>query len=566
MDTKRNILAVLLIGIIIILTPYYMSLFEPVGTEKPTNTLPNNSSETKITPDDYAQTTLNNPINISREKIIYIETDLYIAAISNQSGGSFKEFRLKKYLGGFNVEDKYDPYSYVSLIPNTSNACSPCLTMKKNTQINSYIFNDYFTSAFIDGDTIFIAPDDVYTLDFTYNHTDGFTITKSVEFAGNSYLTNQYIEFIADDFNYSDVLQLSWDEGLLPTELIEMDDIQNAGVVINQAGEIENFHHTDNTEIPETVLRGNTNWIALKSKYFIAAIIPESTGTYGSYSYKNILFNDREITPKYSMSVGFPSANSVNLNFGLYLGPLDYNILSQYGIGLENALSLGWQFIRPFSKLVLKLLEFLHRFLNNYGLVLIVFALLIRIITGPLTKKSAMSSQKMQKIQPIIKKVQEKYKNDPQKRNQETIALYKKHEVNPLGGCLPILIQMPLLFALFTVFRTTIEFRGAEFFWWIKDLSQPDAIFQLPFSIPLYGDSVCVLPVFMGVTMFFQQRTSMATMDKSQKVPMYFMSAFFFLLFNQFPSGLNLYYSVSNVLNIIQQRSIRKNVTAKKSA
>ena len=164
----------------------------------------------------------------------------------------------------------------------------------------------------------------------------------------------------------------------------------------------------------------------------------------------------------------------------------------------------------------------------------------------------------MQTVQPKMKKLQKKHKNDSQRLNQEMVKLYKTEGVNPLGGCLPMLIQMPLLFSLFIVFRSTIEFRGAPFFLWITDLSQPDVLFYLPFHIPIYGGHVGLLPIVLGISMFLSQRLSMATMDKSQKPMMYFMTAFFFLLFNQFPSGLNLYYTVYNILNYFQQKNLKK--------
>ena len=141
--------------------------------------------------------------------------------------------------------------------------------------------------------------------------------------------------------------------------------------------------------------------------------------------------------------------------------------------------------------------------------------------------------------------------------NQEVMALYKEKGVNPLGGCLPMLLQMPLLWALFVVFRSTIEFRGAKFIFWIKDLSQPDVIINLPFSLPIYGAHIADLPLLMGISIFLTQRMSMATMDKAQRPMMYIMNGFFVLLFNQFPSGLNLYYTVYNILNFFQQRTIR---------
>ncbi len=164
----------------------------------------------------------------------------------------------------------------------------------------------------------------------------------------------------------------------------------------------------------------------------------------------------------------------------------------------------------------------------------------------------------MQAVQPQLKKLQEKYKNDSKKLNQEMMKLYRENKVNPAGGCFPMLLQMPLLFSLFLVFRSTIEFRGAPFFGWISNLSQPDTIFNLSFHIPVYGNQVAFLPLLLGVSMFLTQKMSMANMDKKQKPMMYIMSAFFFLIFNSFPSGLNLYYLVYNILNYLQQRSLKK--------
>ena len=160
--------------------------------------------------------------------------------------------------------------------------------------------------------------------------------------------------------------------------------------------------------------------------------------------------------------------------------------------------------------------------------------------------------QRMQTLQPRMTELKEKYGKDPQRMNKETMKLYKESGVNPLSGCLPTLLQMPLLWAIFIVFRNTIELRDAAFIWWIKDLSAPDTIFQLPFTIPFYGDLVNILPIFMGVTMFIQQKMTMK--DPKQKAMVYFMPIFLTLIFNSFPSGLNLYYALFNLFSIIQQK------------
>ena len=147
----------------------------------------------------------------------------------------------------------------------------------------------------------------------------------------------------------------------------------------------------------------------------------------------------------------------------------------------------------------------MHEHIPNYGFVLIVFAFLVKLLVYPLTKKSYQSTTAMQAIQPEVNAIREKYKSNPTKMNQATMALYKEKGVNPLGGCLPMLLQMPLLFALFVVFRTTIELRAEPFIWWIRDLSAPDVI-NLPFSVPIYGAHVAALPILMVVSMFIQQK------------------------------------------------------------
>jgi YidC/Oxa1 family membrane protein insertase len=209
------------------------------------------------------------------------------------------------------------------------------------------------------------------------------------------------------------------------------------------------------------------------------------------------------------------------------------------------------------------LLKFFHQWFSNYGVVIILFSVIVKIVVFPLTKKSHQSSKEMQALQPEIARLKEKHKNNPQKLNQATMNLYKEHGVNPLGGCLPLLIQMPLLVSLFQVFRSTIELRGAYFFGWITDLSAPDVIFRLPLSIPLYGDGFAVLPIIMGITMFIQQKMMPTQASGQQKLMSYFMTGFFVLLFNGFPSGLNLYYTLFNVLTILQQKYLTPSIKEK---
>jgi YidC/Oxa1 family membrane protein insertase len=239
----------------------------------------------------------------------------------------------------------------------------------------------------------------------------------------------------------------------------------------------------------------------------------------------------------------------------LYIGPLEYDRIKQLGKNLDRTMNFGWAFIRPIAKVVHWFLLFLYNYIPNYGFVLLIFSVLVKILVYPLTKKSHVSTKKMQAIQPMLNELKEKHKNDQRKFAQAQMALFKEHGVNPLSGCIPILLQMPLLFALFTVFRSSIELRGAPFIFWINDLSRPDAVFDLGINIPFYGSQVAILPLLMGVTMFLQMKsTPMPQAGGQQKYMMYFMNGFFVLIFNQFPSGLVLYYTLFNVLTILQQK------------
>ena len=233
---------------------------------------------------------------------------------------------------------------------------------------------------------------------------------------------------------------------------------------------------------------------------------------------------------------------------------MEYGRIKALGVDLDSIMNFGWSFIRPIAKGVHYLLIKMNSFIPNYGVVLILFSILIKILVYPLTKKSYESTQRMQAVQPQLNALKEKYKNDQKKMSQAQMALFKEHGVNPLGGCFPILLQMPLLISLFQVFRSTIELRGAPFVLWIKDLSSPDSVVDLPFSLPIYGDQIAILPILMGITMFIQQRMMPTQASGQQKYMSYFMTVFFTLLFNTFPSGLNLYYTLFNVLTILQQK------------
>lgn len=294
----------------------------------------------------------------------------------------------------------------------------------------------------------------------------------------------------------------------------------------------------------QAVLSGPFEWVGMKSRYFAAVVltIEESESRIGGAVMTGGMRSGRYETEA-DVVVSLPAPGG-RFSHSVYVGPQEFRRLARIGHDLEDMNPYGWilqPIIQPIAKVVALVLVWMHETLNlAYGWVLVLFGIAVRVVLWPLNQKAMRSSMAMQAIQPEIKAIQERYKQDPQRLQQETMKLYKEHQVNPLGGCLPLLIPMPVLFALFFVFRETIEFRGVPFLW-LPDLSRAD---------PLY-----IIPVIMGLSMFGVSKLGQLGIPPTPQTKMmvYFMPVIFTVLFLNFSSGLNLYYAVSNIASIPQQ-------------
>ena len=536
---RNTLVAFFLISLVLIFTPKYMELVSPASTEtKSTDSLFVEPTPPQVPVQETRSSTLaatrqtGQPVLSSNpEEIISINTDLYSAEVSSMGGGSFNSFRFNRYF----------------------TADSKLVNIAKGNNL-------LITGKTLDGDDLNLSgPWDVHSKEngviqkivFKKEVFSGMFIYKSLLFYEDSYVVDVELDLTDVSNNIYRNAMFGWSGGLSSTEENLEDDLYYFNSYVYQGGELENLK-VGKGESEDKTFNGTTDWAALRTKYFTVAIIPENNKAVDRVTLSGV---GDEKTETYGASFVFDPINKEG--FRLYLGPLEYDRVTSLGVGLESIMDFGWSFIRPISKGVLYALKSMHGFIPNYGFVLIVFAFLIKLIVYPLTKKSYQSMSAMQAVAPEINELKEKYKSNPTKLNQATMELYKKRGVNPLGGCLPMLLQMPLLFALFQVFRTTIELRAEPFIWWITDLSSPDTVLLLPFKIPIYGSHVAILPVLMVVSMFVQQRMmSGAAQQPQQKTMQYFMTVFFFLMFNGFPSGLNLYYTLFNVLTIAQQKLI----------
>jgi YidC/Oxa1 family membrane protein insertase len=302
---------------------------------------------------------------------------------------------------------------------------------------------------------------------------------------------------------------------------------------------------------------GNVKWVALQDRYFMMSIIPEEVG---EASMRLYLKGDDLIEAQYALpdSVIGPGTQHT-YKYSLFFGPKSMQILGTVGHSLNKALDFGMFDI--LAKPCVWLMNKLYSVIPNYGIAIIVLTIMIKGVLWPLGSKSYKSMSEMKKIQPLMKEIREKHKNDKKKMNEEVMSLYRTYKINPLGGCLPMVVQLPVFFALYRMLYQAIELRHAPFFLWIDDLSAPDRLFRfdissIPFMEPPYG--IPVLTIIMGATMLLQQKMSPPMGDPTQAKMMMFMPLIFTVIFINFSAGLVLYWLVNNVLSISQQYYIQK--------
>lgn len=298
-------------------------------------------------------------------------------------------------------------------------------------------------------------------------------------------------------------------------------------------------------------------WTGFESKYFLFTAFQPDANVSAYYS----LIPKKNEKDADTVTAIF-TLNNKALTF--FYAPKELKLLKHVGYQLDRSVNLSYAILRPISLLMLQGMQELFKVVKNYGIAIIILTLIIRLIFWPLTHKSSVSMAKMQKLQPEIQKLQKQYKDKPEELNRRLMEIYSKNKVNPMGGCLPVLIQLPVLFALYSVFNSAIELRGAHFFLWIKDLSRPDTLFSLGFDLPFLGSNVNILPILMLLSMLWQMKINSAQSSSLQGVNkflmQYFMPVFMLILFYKLPSGLTLYFLFSNIFGIFQQMYTNKHL------
>ena len=464
-------------------------------------------------------------------KDINVETPLY-SAVFNTRGATLKSFKLKHY-----QEDITKNSTPVELVNVTENMEYPLSISFPKSSIN------------LDPNVIYDARDD--SIDLTEQMISEKQLVFSKTYPGELQIDKVYtihagtytFDLTVVVTNLSDKIikqsaLLSWNEYVDPNK--ELSRYVHEGPISFVKDDI----HTEKLKKLDKpkMLGPDVSWGGFESKYFIASVIPQQP------SLTNLIISkgDDDV-----VSVALVGPNNIILpgqsgtfKYNAYIGPKEYATLKAEGVGLENSIDYG-SWIKWLALPLLYIMKFVNNYVDNYGVAIIILTILVKILFWPLGNISYRSMKEMQKLQPEIAKIREKFKDDKQRLNQEVMGLYRIHKVNPMSGCLPMLIQLPVFFGLYKALLYSIELRHAHFFLWIQDLSAKD---------PYY-----ITPIIMGATMFLQQKmTPTPGGDDMQQKLMMWMPVIFTFLFLNFPSGLVIYWLFNNILSIGQQYLVNK--------
>ncbi|MGW8301188.1 MAG: membrane protein insertase YidC [Desulfobacterales bacterium] len=472
---------------------------------------------------------------------ITVDTPLYQAKIS-ENGAVFYSFLLKNY---HEKVQKDSPFKQILTGDESFGIGRLGFTGKSIAGLDKAVFTANLPSKQMD------VNDNPRTLKFLWRSQDGIVIEKTYKFFPDTYAIGMDVVikngsgraiqdklFVALNSNAPHGKRRYAFEG--PSALIN-----------DKLEEIATKKLKD-----QNTFDGKIKWVTLQSRYFMSGLIPAQAEEASLYL---ALKSEKFITARYRQpEQAIQPGTQYTYNYQLFMGPKKIQDLKKVGNDLQKVVDFGWFDI--IAKPCLWLMNLFYSVIPNYGVAIIILTILVKLLLWPLGQKSYKSMSEMKKIQPLMKEIREKYKDDKQRMNQEVMGLYRTYKINPLGGCLPMVVQLPFFFALYRMLYEAIELRHAPFFLWIDDLAAPDRLFRFDFSIPFmeppYG--IPVLTIVMGASMLLQQKMSPPMGDATQAKMMMFMPIIFTVIFINFSSGLVLYWLVNNLLSIAQQYYTQK--------
>jgi len=510
-------------------------------SDKPVNL--KNSLSTNISPEKN----FNNNIESEDAKITF-ENDLIYIEINNNGG-----FISSLYLKNFNNHLE----SPIYLINEENSVFNLNFKTKNNTSVNTK--NQFFTSS-------------------EYDNDDNKVVVMKLLVSENQYLEYKYIikpddymidfsissKGLSNIINTQDDYELTWDyKSLRNSKSISYENRYSRLTYEHETDKVDKLGQTGDDE--ETV--SDVNWFSYRQHFFSAILLSSQPLNDVTLSQINMVI-DEDVDTTYTKNyiANFPlkyNDKEFDEKFNLYFGPTDSKILSSYNKNLESSIPFGWGIFGYINKSIFIPLFSLLSSHFPYGIAIIIMTILVRLVLSPVLYKSYLSQAKMKILKPEIAEISLKYKDNAMKKQQETMALYNKAGANPMSGCIPALIQIPVFYALFMFFPTAFDLRRKSFLW-ADDLSSYDNILDLPFYIPFYGDHVSLFPVLASIAIFFYMKMTtgqnmasqqppqegMPDMAKMMKYMIYFSPILMLVFFNNYASGLSLYYFISNLITI----------------
>lgn len=488
----------------------------------------------------------------AKSETIIIENELYRAEF-NSRGATFTSWQLKNFKSWFGAP--------VQLVPASvwSGQFGLGFTTHDGKDVDTRNLTFSLVSPARDG-KISLEGTQTAVVKATLQLPNGASVVKTFTFYGNVYDVDLGVQMNnMDQIIANRRYTLLWKDGVPYQERNSVDESNHAKAILSVAKTSEELDaSSDFNKKIEMKNSGAIDYAAVKNKYFTAAILPQNPRPETDVYVEGIRYGapDNGAVEQYDITFRMPVTASED-KFKLFVGPTDYKIVSKYG--LEKTVDLGWKFIRLIGEYVMMpIFTLIHSFVPNYGLAILIFSILMKLALHPLTIGQTRSAIKMKMIAPEIEKVREKYKDDMQIQQQETMKIYQQYGINPVGGCLPLIVQMPVLYALYSLLSGSIALRQSAFLpFWITDLSIPDSIFHFPANLSLFGiHDISGLALLMAATMFIQQK--MTITDPRQQATIYMMPVMFLLMFSALPAGLNLYYFMINIMGIAQQTYMTK--------
>jgi YidC/Oxa1 family membrane protein insertase len=548
MEQMRLLIAIALSFAIFFLWSMFFAPKQPEQVETPGQEIsetettraaePQNASA--VPKEETAQIAVAPPVSGRVARNITVESPLYKMTLS-EKGAAVVSMVLKKY------RETVDPDSKMKeLISKDIANGSVLVSMKSESgMVNEYGIYQVDQSA----DSLQVGQSPL-TLRFRYVTPNGIQVEKAYRFVKDSYLIGLSVTILnGSNHAVTELVSVSLKDHVDATKGAY--GFEGPSSLIN-----EKLEQTKLKKIEDNgVLEGKIRWSAIETRYFMSSLIlKEAVQGKILLSYENNVVTS---TLETDQEVLAPNETRT-LNYDIFMGPKSVSLLKSFNNELDRAIYFGW--VDILAKPCLWFMNFIYSFIPNYGVAIIILTIVTRCIFWPLANKSYKSMGEMRKLQPLMKEIREKYKDDKQKMNQEMMGLYRTYKINPMGGCLPMLVQLPVFFALYRMLYQAIELRHAPFVWWINDLSAPDRLFnfgfKIPFMEPPYG--IPVLTLIMGATMFLQQKMTPTPGDPTQAKMMMFLPIIFTFIFINFSSGLVLYWMISNIISITQQYYTQK--------